>query len=126
MTSDLRNYHIGRRFGIPSGPTWRSTFLTDAPLPLAKTSGRYPSPQLLRYLVQQPLTFDEGYKLSLSTTEGHKSILAELKDGIRQIRTDCVETRNTIEDNLGEKPSSVLAKVKLITERLEKISTEAK
>jgi DNA-binding transcriptional ArsR family regulator len=126
MTSDLRNYHIGRRFGIPSGPTWRSTFLTDAPLPLAKTSGRYPSPQLLRYLVQQPLTFDEGYKLSLSTTEGHKSILAELKDGIRQIRTDCVETRNTIEDNLGEKPSSVLAKVKMITERLEKLSTEAK
>lgn len=94
--------------------------MTDTTITPSRTAGKYPSPNTLRFLLQQPMTLDEGYKINQPILEQQKVMFSELKSDIKLVRLDCVETRTDVKD-IVEKEVSVLFKVQLIVEKHESL-----
>ena len=117
MNLEKRNTNIRRRFGIPSEAAWKSVFITETIVDISKQIGKYPSPNMLKFMLQCPLTLDEGFRINQPILDQQKLMFSELKARLKQTRLDCVETRTDV-NNINEKESMLLSKVDTITEKL--------
>ena len=117
MNLEKRNTNIRRRFGIPSEAAWKSVFITETTVDISKQIGKYPSPNMLKFMLQCPLTLDEGFRINQPILDQQKLMFSELKARLKQTRLDCVETRTDV-NNINEKESMLLSKVDTITEKL--------
>ena len=117
MNLEKRNIYIGKRFGLQSKQAWKSTFITETTVDITKHGGKYPSPNMLKFMLQCPQTLDEGFKINQPILDQQKLMFSELKASLKQTRLDCVETRTDVKD-INEKETLILSKVETITEKL--------
>ena len=117
INQEKRNTNIGRRFGIPSDAAWKSVFITESTVDISKQVGKYPTPNMLKFMLCCPLTLDESFRVNQPILEQQKQMFADLKASLKQTRLDCVETRTDVKD-INEKESLLISKLENITEKL--------
>ena len=117
INQEKRNTNIGRRFGIPSEAAWKSVFIAESTVDISKQVGKYPTPNMLKFMLCCPLTLDESFRINQPILEQQKLMFADLKASLKQTRLDCVETRTDVKD-INEKESLLISKVENITEKL--------
>ncbi len=137
ITPTQRLSFVGKRFGIPADGSWRSVFLVDPIFPATRTTGNYPSPLLLRYLLQQPLTYAEGHNLTNPILQKQVTMLTELKEDIKKTETSITSTmknllekrpitnedKSTVESNdKRKKEGSMINTMEQMSKKIDKLS----